>query len=181
MDTATIRRVEVLALQPQVLMIVIITSTGGVSKRVFTYGSPVDPGLAAWGAEYLNERLSGTGLGARTLRSKLQDPSLGATEAAFIEGLSPAFTDLAATAEDTLYVDGTARLIGEHRVQDLAQINELMHMLERRATLLGLLRAALQEPDVLVRIGSENQAPALQTLAIVGAGYGLPTRKPRPA
>jgi heat-inducible transcriptional repressor len=176
LDTATIRRVEVLALQPQVLMVVIITSTGGVSKRVFTYDAPVDPGLAAWAAEYLNERLVGTGLGARTLRSKLQDPGLGPLEAAFIEGLAPAFTELAATAEDTLYVDGTARLFGEHRFQDLSQINELMTMLERRALLLGVLSAALSERDVLVRIGSENEAPALRSLALVAAGYGLPQR-----
>jgi heat-inducible transcriptional repressor len=177
LDTATIRRIEVLTLQPQVLMVVIITSTGGVSKRVFTYDSPVDPGLAAWGAEYLNERLTGTGLGARTLRAKLQDPSLGHTEAAFVEGLLPAFTDLAATAEDTLYVDGTARLLGEHRFQDLSQINELMGMLERRALLLGVLSAALGERDVLVRIGSENESPALRSLALVAAGYGLPQRR----
>src|SRR4249920_1810903 len=44
--TTTIRHVEVLPLQPQVLMVVIITSTGGVSKRVFTFARPVDPGLA---------------------------------------------------------------------------------------------------------------------------------------
>jgi heat-inducible transcriptional repressor len=176
-DTATIRHVEVLLLQPQVLMVVVITSTGGVTKRVFTFDSPVDPGLATWAGEFLDERLTGVGLGARMLHLRLTDPSLGRTERAFLEHISPVFTDLAETAEDTLYVDGTARLIGEHRVQDLAQINELMHMLERRATLLGLLRAALQEPDVLVRIGSENQAPALQSLAIVGAGYGLPARK----
>lgn len=177
LDTATIRRIEVLTLQPQVLMVVIITSTGGVSKRVFTYDAPVDPGLAAWAAEYLNERLVGTGLGARTLRGKLQDPGLGHTEGAFVEGLAPAFTDLAATAEDTLYVDGTARLLGEHRFQDLSQINELMGMLERRALLLGVLSVALGERDVLVRIGSENEAPALRSLALVAAGYGLPQRK----
>ena len=174
--TATIRRIEVLALQPQVLMVVIITSTGGVSKRVFTYDAPVDPGLAAWAAEYLNERLAETGLGARTLRSKLQDPGLSAREAAFLEGLAPAFTELAATAEDTLYVDGAARLLGEHRFQDLSQLNELMTMLERRAMLLGVLSAALSERDVLVRIGSENEAPALRSLALVAAGYGLPQR-----
>jgi heat-inducible transcriptional repressor len=176
-DTATIRHVEVLLLQPQVLMVVVITSTGGVTKRVFTFDRPVDPGLASWAGEFLDERLAGVGLGARMLHLRLSDSSLSRTERTFLEQLSPVFTDLAATAEDTLYVDGAARLIGEHRVQDLTQINDLMHMLERRATLLGLLRAALQEPDVLVRIGSENQTPALQSLAIVGAGYGLPTRK----
>jgi heat-inducible transcriptional repressor len=176
-DTATIRHVEVLLLQPQVLMVVVITSTGGVTKRVFTFDRPMDPGLAQWAGEFLDERLTGVGLGARMLHTRLSEQGLSATERAFIEHLLPVFTDLAETAQDTLYVDGAARLIGEHRVQDLAQINELMQMLERRATLLGLLRAALQEPDVLVRIGSENAAPALQQLSVVGAAYGLPARK----
>src|SRR5271154_1974641 len=47
-DTATIRHVEVLALQPQVVMVVIITSTGGVSKLLTTFDAPVDPGLVSW-------------------------------------------------------------------------------------------------------------------------------------
>ena len=176
-DTAVIRHVEVLLLQPQVLMVVVITSTGGVTKRVFTFDRPVDAGLAQWAGEFLDERLTGVGLGARMLHTRLADPSLSPTERAFLDGISPVFTELADTAQDTLYVDGAARLIGEHRVQDLAQINELMHMLERRASLLGLLSEALQEPDVLVRIGSENATPALQQLAVVGAGYGLPARR----
>ena len=52
--TTTLRHVEVLPLQPQVLMVVVITSTGGVSKRVFTFDRPVDPGLADWAAAYMN-------------------------------------------------------------------------------------------------------------------------------
>jgi heat-inducible transcriptional repressor len=175
-DTATIRHVEVLSLQPQVLMVVIITSTGGVSKRVFTFDAPVDPGLAAWAAEYLNERLAGMGLGARMLHSRLSDPSLSPRERAFLEALAPAFTALAATAEESLYVEGAARLFTEHRFQDLSQLNSLMQMLERRVTLLGVLRAAIGERDVLVRIGHENEAPALHSLTLVAAGYGLPAR-----
>jgi heat-inducible transcriptional repressor len=177
LDTATIRHVEVLSLQPQVLMVVVITSTGGVTKRVFTFDDPVDPGLAQWAAEYLNERLTGMGLGARMLHSRLSDPSLGPGEQAFLARLAPAFTELAETAEHTLYVDGAARLLSEHRFQDLSQINELMTILERRVALLDLLRAALSERDVLVRIGSENELPALHSLALVAAGYGLPARK----
>lgn len=177
LDTATIRHIEVLALQPQVVMVVVITSTGGVTKRMVTFDRPVDPGLVAWAGEELNGRLSGVGLGARTLRNRLDDPALGATERAFLHALSPAFTELAATAEDSLYVEGAARLLAEHRLQDLAQIEELMVMLERRVTLLELMRAALGERDVLVRIGAENETPALRSLSIVSAGYGLPSRK----
>jgi heat-inducible transcriptional repressor len=177
LDTATIRHIEVLPLQPQVLMVVVITSTGGVTKRVFTFDQPVDPGLAQWAAEYLNDRLTGMGLGARMLHSRLHDPSLGPGEQGFLARLAPAFTELAETAEHTLYVDGAARLLSEHRFQDLSQINELMTILERRVALLDLLRSVLSERDVLVRIGSENELPALRSLALVAAGYGLPARK----
>jgi heat-inducible transcriptional repressor len=157
-------------------MVVIITSTGGVSKRVFTFPRPVDPGLADWAASYLNEQLIGMGLGARMLSQRLSDRSLSVPERAFIDELRPAFTDLAETAEDSLYVDGAARLLSEDRFQDLSQINQLMEMLERRVVLLGVLRSALSQREVYVRIGGENELPALRSLAVVAASYGLPQR-----
>ena len=174
--TTTIRHIEVLALQPQVLMVVIITSTGGVSKRVIALDAPVDPGLAEWSAEYLNDRLVGMGLGARMLHSRLVDPGLPATEGDFVARLAPAFTELAETAGDTLYVDGAARLLSEYRFQDLSQLNAVMEMLERRVSLLGVLSYALAERDLYVRIGRENVTPALQGLSLVAANYGLPQR-----
>ena len=175
-QTTTIRHVEVLVLQPQVLMVVIITSTGGVSKRVFGFDRAVDAGLADWAASYLNERLVGLGLGARTLRSRLADPTLPPTERAFLEQLAPAFTELAETADNTLYFDGAARLLSEYRFQDVSQLNALLEMLERRVSLLGLLSAALSERDIYVRIGGENEVPALRSLSLVAANYGLPQR-----
>jgi heat-inducible transcriptional repressor len=158
-------------------MVVVITSTGGVTKRLFTFPRPVDSGLADWAASYLNERLVGLGLGARMLHSRLHDPSLTQTEAAFLDALAPVFTDLEETAQETLYVDGTARLLRPDRIADISELNSLMEMLERRVSLLGVLRSALGERDVLVRIGTENNAPALRSLALVAAGYGLPQRR----
>src|ERR1700756_1021504 len=93
-ETSTIRHIEVLVLQPQVLMVVVITSTGGVTKRLFTFAHPVDPGLADWAASYLNERLVGLGLGARILQKRLHDPSLSRSESDFLDALSPAFSEL---------------------------------------------------------------------------------------
>ena len=116
------------------------------------------------------------GLGARTLRARLADPSLGPTERAFVETLAPAFTQLAETADDTLYVDGAARLVSELRFQDVSQLNALMEVLERRVTMLGVVSAALDSRGLYVRIGGENENPALRTLSLVAANYGLPTR-----
>jgi heat-inducible transcriptional repressor len=176
-ETSTIRHIEVLALQPQVLMVVVITSTGGVSKRLFTFPRPVDTGLADWAASYLNERLVGLGLGARMLHQRLYDPSLSNTETEFLDALAPVFTDLEESTLATLYVEGTAKLMTIERFADLSELNLLMDMLERRVALLGVLRSALSTPrDVAVRIGAENEAPALQSLALVAASYGLPQR-----
>jgi heat-inducible transcriptional repressor len=176
LETSTIRHVEVLVLQPQVLMVVVITSTGGVTKRLFMFNEPVDPGLADWAASYLNERLVGLGLGARMLHQRLHEPSLSHRESDFLDALSPVFTDLEAGSQDALYVEGTSRLLRLERFDDVSDLNALMDMLERRVTLLGLLRQVLVERDVLVKIGTENDAPALRSLAFVAAGYGLPQR-----
>jgi heat-inducible transcriptional repressor len=174
--TTTIKHVEVLLLQPQVAMVVVITSTGGVTKRVITYGEPVDPGLVKWAGEYLNDQLVGMGLGARMLHGKLTARDIGHSEHDFLATLAPAFTELEDTAEDTLYVEGTARLLSEERLQDLSQINEIMLALERRVTLLAMLRTAIEQPSVYLRIGHENEMPELQSLSVVAAHYGLPGR-----
>jgi len=176
-ETSTIRHIEVLVLQPQVVMVVVITSTGGVTKRLFTFARPVDTGLADWAASYLNERLVGLGLGARILHQRLHDASLSATETAFLDSLSGVFTELEEAPQETLYFEGTARLVRGERFSDISEINAVMDMLERRVSLLGVLRQALSERDVLVRIGNENETPALHSLALVAAGYGLPQRR----
>jgi len=176
-ETSTIKHVEVLVLQPQVLMVVVITSTGGVTKRLFTFSNAVDLGLADWAASYLNEQLVGLGLGARMLHQRLRDPSLSSAESEFLEALTPAFSGLEDGLHDALYVDGTGRLLRDDRWRDVSELNSLMDMLERRVTLLGVLRAALNENDVIVRIGAENDSPELRSVAIVAAAYGLPQRK----
>jgi len=175
-DTALIHRVEVLLLQPQVAMVVVITSTGGVTKRIFSYDSPLDPGLVDWAASYLNEALGGMNVGARLLAGKLSDPHLGQRERAFLATLTPVFTDLEDIAGDTLFVDGTARLLDEQRFQELPQLSELMDVLERRVALLSLLRASLSEPSVYLRIGAEHEAPELRSVSMVAANYGVARR-----
>jgi heat-inducible transcriptional repressor len=176
-NTTTIRHVEVLALQPRVVMVVIITSTGGVSKMVATFEGTVDPGLLGWAGEYLNDRLVGRELGMRMLQQRLYDPGLSAVEHAFLVRLAPAFGGLANEAEEALYVDGTARLFETAQIEDVTQVNALIDLLERRVALLEVLRAALSEQGVYVRIGHENELPAMRSLAVVAEGYGMAQRK----
>jgi heat-inducible transcriptional repressor len=175
-ETATIHRVEVLLLQPQVAMVVVITSTGGVTKRVVSYEQPVDSGLVGWAGSYLNEALGDMDVGSRMVLARLNDPALSPTERDFLATLAPAFTELEQTADNNLFMEGAARLLSEHRFQELSQIAGLMEVLEHRRALLGVLRASLTEPSVYLRIGEENPTPELQSVSIVAANYGLARR-----
>jgi len=176
LETAEVRRVEVLRLQPRMVMVVVITSTGGVTKRMFPFEESVDEKLVEWSNAYLNEQLDGVQLGARSLRQRLFDPGLSPRELAFLEAIEPAFTDLMGGDEQSLYVGGAARMMQEMRYADLAEINTLMLALEERAGLLQLLRGALASDRLYVRVGSENEIPELRTLSLVAANYGLPAR-----
>jgi len=177
LTTATIRHVEVLALQPQLVLVVVITSTGSVSKMLATFERPIDSGLVSWAGEYLNERLVGLGLGARMLHQRLNDPSLTQRERDFLAHFTPALADLAVDGEDALYVEGTARLFEAAQLVEAGNVNELVGLLERRVALLEVLRAALAEPGIFVRIGHENTLPAMHSLALVATGYGMAQRR----
>ena len=172
-STARIHSVEVLLLQPRVVMVVVIASNGAVTKRLFTFESPVDPGLVSWAASYLNERLAGLGLGARMIANRLDDPELDEAEADFISEIEDAFGGLEERAEADLYVEGAARLLSEDHAGDLPHVDALMRALERRANLLRILRSALDERSVFLWIGDENPAPELRSVSVVGANYGL--------
>jgi heat-inducible transcriptional repressor len=172
-SSAHIHRVEVLLLQPAVVMVVVIASNGMVSKRVFTFADVVDSGLVEWAASYLNERLEGMGLGARMIAGRLEDPELGESEREFLAAIGGAFTALERGVQDSLYVDGASRLLSEQRVAEIPEIDALMQALERRASLLQMLRSALDERSVFLWIGGENPEPELRSMSVVGANYGL--------
>jgi heat-inducible transcriptional repressor len=173
---ATIHRVEVLRLRPERVMVVAIASNGAVAKRVFDFAGTVDPGLVEWASSYLNESLAGMSVGARMISDRLVDPELDPVEAGFVDALRPAFAGLEEDAGDTLYMDGTGRLLsGSHRA-DLPQADKLMSALEGRASVLGMLRSALDQRSVFLWIGDENPQPELRSVSVVGANYGLAHR-----
>jgi heat-inducible transcriptional repressor len=174
--SATVRHVEVLLLQPRVVMVVVITSTGGVTKRVYTFDVPIDPGLAEWAGEYLNEEVAGLQLGTHMLRRRFEDPGLGARERAFLDVLRPAFTELVSDDEQRLYVGGAAGLLVDARAEDIATYKALLEVLEKRAAMLDVLAEALDPRRPFVRVGEELDHPALTELALVGACYGLANR-----
>ena len=84
LETASIRHVEVLTLQPSSVMVVVITSTGGVTKRVFRLEDPVDPGLVTWASRVPERRGRGGAARHSSLRRRLEAPELAHRERAFL-------------------------------------------------------------------------------------------------
>lgn len=175
-QSTTIRRVEVLLLQPQLVMVVVITSTGAVTKRMFAFDEPVDPGLADWASDFFNEQITGLPVGARSTAGRLSDPTLARRERAFLDAIGEALLDLDEGGEGSMFVGGQARFLQEHRTQDLVEIGGIMRALEERYALLDLLRGALGATDVFLRIGAELAEPDLQGMSIVAAQYGSTRR-----
>jgi len=176
LESTVVRHVEVVQLQPEVVVVVVITSTGGVSKRIFVFEEPVDPMLAGWAGDYLNESLGGLKLGVRLIRSALEAKELSVRERGFLDAVRPAFTDLVESGEQEIYVGGAAGLLDEFRAADIATFRSLLETLERRAALLDLMRSTLDSKRPFVRVGSELADPALANAALVGAPYGLARR-----
>ncbi len=176
-QSTTIRRVEVLVLQPQLVMVVVITSTGSVTKRMFAFDRPVDPKLADWASDFLNEQAGGLSPGARGLAARLDEPSLAPSERAFISAIGVALTEMADEDEGgTIYIGGQARFLERLHSQDLLEMGSIMRALEERYSLLHLLRGALGGSDVFLRIGDEVTVPDLEGVSLVAATYGSTRR-----
>lgn len=176
-STATIHRVEVLLLQAKVVAVVAIASNGEVTKRVYTFPGALDPGLVDWASSFLNERLAGTSLGGRSLMARLDDPELGPSERAFLDAISGALAELGEETPEQLYMDGTARLLSESHAADIPQPDGVVRALEGRVSVLSVLRSALREQSVFLCIGEENPEPALRSVSVVSAPYGLGYRQ----
>jgi heat-inducible transcriptional repressor len=172
LEATTVVRIEVLLLQPELVMVVVITSAGGVTKRLFHFEDPVDLGLAQWAGEYLNETVAGLQLGTSLLRRRFDDPGLSVRERDFLGALRPAFTELV-SAEQRLYVGGAADLLGDVRAEELDAYRNLFELVEKRAAMLDVLGSPRDSQRAYVRVGQELEHPALRDIALVGACYGL--------
>ncbi len=175
---ARLCHVELLTLHPTELMYVFIVSTGGVMKGVVDWPRPVDPGLVEWARTYLNETLNEHTLTIRLIRRALDNPELSPREAGFLKALAPAFERLVDEHyQEELFVGGTSRLLVESQLKDISSLRDLLSLLEERFLLLRVMRAVLGTGAVVVRIGSEHEATALQPFSVVAASYGLPQRR----
>ena len=176
LTSSTVRHIEVLALQPRLVMVVLITTSGQVTKRIFHFADAVDEGLTEFARVYLNERLVGAQLGTRRAAAAFESPELRAKERAFLDAVRPTFEAAGPGDAEGLHFGGTSRLLENLSREGATQLNDLLEMLEERYNLLGLLSEALREDGMYLRIGHEMSSPSLQACSLVAANYGVANR-----
>jgi heat-inducible transcriptional repressor len=173
LETATIRHIEVLRLQPSSVMVVVITSTGGVTKRMFRLAEPVDPGLVAWAGEYLEDQLVGERLGSSAVRRRLEAQELAPRERAFLALIGQTLLEVGAETGPEIFVGGAAGLVEGARVEEVEATMRLVELLERRAAVLSLVSEALEPQRPVVHVGPELAGADLHSVSLVGATYGI--------
>jgi len=175
MQAATVRHVQVLLLQPDVVLVVVIASTGSVTDLRFAFQEPLDPGLVTWAGEYLGERLVGSRIGSRAVKLAFDEPALRPIERGFLQSIRTAF-EQAADENRQLFVGGTAGLLDEMRAEEIGAYRSLLEALEKRAALLDVLAQRLDPRRPFARVGEDLEQPAFRELALVGATYGVAHR-----
>ena len=183
LETTVVRHVEVLLLQPQVVVVVDHHLDAAASRSaLFVFDEPVDPGLADWAREYLNEQVAGLNARRPAAPEPLRGPGLcrrGSGSSS--RSLEPAFTRAACEAgEQAVYVGGAAGLMDEFRAEDISDLPQPA----RDARAPGRAprpasSATLDSKRPFVRVGSEFEDPAFAKVSLVGAPYGLSQPQPR--
>jgi len=154
-------------------MVVVITSTGGVTKRHFRLERPVDVGLVTWAAEYLEDQVVGQRLGSSAVRRRLEAPELAPRERAFLELIGETLLEVGTEEGPQVFVGGTVGLLGEARVEEVEATLRLLELLERRAAVLELVSEALEPRRPVVHVGPEVGGGQVHAVSLVGATYGI--------
>ena len=158
LEAATVRHVEVLLLQPDVVMVVVITSTGGVDEAALhVRRSRSTRASSTWAGDYLSERLAGRRLRSRLLaQARSTSRASAPRERAFLRRVRRAFDGRRRTSGE-LYVGGAAGLLDDLRTEEIGAYRSLIDALEKRAALLDVLAQPL-EPAPPVRRASATSS-----------------------
>jgi heat-inducible transcriptional repressor len=171
LSRSTVRHVELVALTPTRVMVILILSTGRVEQRLVELDAPVVDGDLAEVRVAVNQASAGVQIAAAALAlAELpaavrpeQAAAAGAITGALVEAMSDHRSD------ERVAVGGTANLA---RYGDFeTAVRPLLEALEEHVVLLKLLGESGVDA-LTVRIGHEGPYSELAATSVVATGYG---------
>src|SRR5215510_5007699 len=167
-ESVTVRTVQLVSLQPSLVLALAILSTGAVEKCVLHLNGDVDDDTLRAAGSALSASIEGARWPMHA------EPLVAAT---------PEAADLARDARDALiargehdvtdplYVGGASRLAGSEGFAPPHGAARLLELLEHQVEVVSLVRDLLDEEGSRVSIGSENPIDELRDCSIVVAPY----------
>jgi heat-inducible transcriptional repressor len=174
LSSASVRHLEVVALTPARLLLVVITDTGRVDQRIVELGDAVDEHQLSQLRDRLGQALEGKPLSAASIAVSDLAVNLNG-QGGLGDAVGRAATVLVETlvdhAEERLLLGGTANLT-RNTADFGGSLRSVLEALEEQVVVLKLLAAQQQAGKVTVRIGHETEAEQMAGTSVVSTLYG---------
>jgi heat-inducible transcriptional repressor len=174
LSASTVRHLEVVALTPARLLLVVITDSGRVDQRIVELGDAIDDHQLSQVRERLAHALEGKPLSAASVAvADLASQLVG--HGSLGDAVGRAATVLVETlvehSEERLLLGGTANLT--HNTADFGgSLRSVLEALEEQVVVLRLLAVQQEAGKVTVRIGHETEAEQMLGTSVVSTSYG---------
>ncbi|MBW0016069.1 MAG: heat-inducible transcriptional repressor HrcA [Mycobacterium sp.] len=174
LSTSTVRHLEVIALTPARLLMVVITESGRVDQRIVELGDVIDDHQLSQLREALGQALEGKKLSAASVAvADLAGQLRGAGRLGDAVGRSATvlLESLVEHTEERLLLGGTANLT-RNAADFGGSLRSVLEALEEQVVVLRLLAAQQEAGKVTVRIGHETEAEQMVGTSMVSTAYG---------
>jgi heat-inducible transcriptional repressor len=174
LDRSRVRHIELVALSPHVVMLVLIVDTGRVEQRLLETGGEVHTEDLEEVRRRLNEKL----VGERLNRAELVLSSMVETVPMEQRWLFTVVADLIGQVvsdrtSERVWLGGQAHIVGPGAFDELETVRQVYQLLEQQVLVLRLLQMALHPSgeQISVVIGSENELEGMQACSLVTSTY----------
>ena len=179
LSASTVRHLEVIALTPARLLMVVITDSGRVDQRIVELGDVIDDHELAQLREMLGQALEGKKLSAASIAVADLAGALGGPgkQTSLSDAVGRSATVLLESlvdhSEERLLLGGTANLT-RNTADFGGSLRSILEALEEQVVVLRLLAAQQEAGKVTVRIGHETEAEQMVGTSVVTTAYGTP-------
>jgi heat-inducible transcriptional repressor len=174
LSASTVRHLEVVALTPARLLMVVITDSGRVDQRIVELGDTIDEHQVGQLRDLLSKALDGKKLSAASvavadLASRLN--TVGTLGDAVGRSATVLLESLVEHTEERLLMGGTANLT-RNTADFGGSLRPVLEALEEQVVVLRLLAAQQEAGRVTVRIGHETEAEQMVGTSVITSAYG---------
>jgi len=178
LSASTVRHLEVVALTPARLLMVVITDSGRVDQRIVELGDTIDDDQVVQLRDLLSQALEGKRLPAAS--AAVADLATGLTTGSGQRGnlgnavgrsATVLLESLVEHTEERLLMGGTANLT-RNTADFGGSLRSVLEALEEQVVVLRLLAAQQDAGKVTVRIGHETEAEQMAGTSVVTTTYG---------